>query len=116
MALNFFKHVGDRLANFVDWVKEVLEDEEIRKSIAEDLGLQPGQSLEKPKDQKLSTVDSYRDQANPDKEAFVSLLNDVHALYQNVRTCISGFGPTDVTKLNATVYLLFDILALNYAR
>ena len=39
MASNFLKDAGDRIADFVDWAKEQLADEAIRKSIAEDLGL-----------------------------------------------------------------------------
>lgn len=116
MASNFFKDIGDELANFVDWVKSVLADEAIRKSIADDLGLEPGQSFNKPADQPLSTVDTYRSQANPDKEAFINLLNDARTLYKTVRTAFSGFGPTNVSKLNAVVYLLFEILAQNYVR
>ena len=116
MASNLFKQAGDWLAGFVDYVKKTLADEEIRKSIAEDLGLKPGESLQKPANQQLTAVDTYRSKANPDKEAFIILLNDVRALYQNVRNAVSGFGTTDTTRLNAIVYLLFDILAANYAR
>lgn len=116
MASNFFKDIGDELANFVDWVKEVLKDEAIRKSIAEDLGFEPGQSIQKPTGQQPSSVDTYRSNANPDKEAFITLLNDVRAFYQNIRTAISGFGSTDVTRINSIVYLMFDMLAMNYAR
>ncbi len=116
MASNLFKSIGDELADFVDWVRDVLEDEAIRKSIAEDLGLEPGQSIQKPPDQQLTSVDTYRSKANPDKEAFVALLNEVRACYENVRTAISGFGTTDVTRINSIVYLMFDMLALNYVR
>jgi hypothetical protein len=116
MASNFFKDIGDELANFVDWVKDALEDEAIRKAIAEDLGLEPGQSIQKPPAQQLNSVDTYRSKANPDKEAFVALLNDVRAFYQNIRNAISGFGNTDTTRINSIVYLIFDMLALNYAR
>lgn len=116
MASNLFKSIGDELADFVDWVRDVMKDEAIRKSIAEDLGLEPGQSIQKPPDQQLSSVDSYRSKANPDKEAFIALLNDVRACYQNVRTAIAGFGSNDVTRINSIVYLMFDMLALNYVR
>jgi hypothetical protein len=116
MASNFFKDIGDELAKFAKWVKDTLADEAMRKSIAEDLGLEPGQSIQKPADQELNSVDTYRSKANPDKEAFVALLNDVRALYQNVRTAISGFGSSDVTRVNSIVYLVFDMLAANYAR
>jgi hypothetical protein len=116
MASNFLKGFGDHVADFVKFVKQSLEDEAIRKSIAEDLGLEPGQSIEKPKDQKLDSVDSYRSKADPDKEAFINLLNDARSLYENVRTCISGFGPTEVTRLNAVLYFIFDTMAENYVR
>lgn len=116
MASNIFKDIGDELADFVQWVKDTLADEAIRKSIAEDLGLEPGQSLKKPPDQPLSSVDTYRSKANPDKEAFIALLNDVRAFYQSIRTAVSGFGSTDVTRINAIVYAVFDMLASNYAR
>ena len=116
MASNFLKDAGDRIADFVDWVKEQLADEAIRKSIAEDLGLAAGESIGKPADQPLSNVDAYRKNANPDKEAFVALLNDVHSLYDTVRVAMSGFGTTNVTRVNSIVAALFDALALNYMR
>jgi hypothetical protein len=116
MGSNFFKDVGDELAGLVAWIKEQMEKEEIRKSIAEDLGLEPGQSLSKPQGQKLDAVDSYRSKANPDKEAFIALMNDALSLYHSVRNCVSGFGPTDTTRINAVVYALFDVMAQNYVR
>jgi hypothetical protein len=116
MASNFFKNMGDKIADFVDWARGVMEDEAIRKSIAEDLGLQAGQSIGKPAAQPLTSVDSYRANANPDQEAFVALLNDARSLYASVRTAVSGFGSTDVTRINSITYLIFDMLALNYVR
>src|SRR5262249_17677044 len=116
MASNIFKDIGGGLADFVKWVKDSLEDEAIRKSIAEDLGLDPGQSIQQPPNIQLSSVDTYRSKANPDKEAFIALLNDVRDLYLNVRTAIAGFGNSDVTRINSVVYLIFDMLALNYVR
>src|SRR6188472_2296382 len=105
MASNFFKDVGDGIADFVDWVKEQLADEAVRKSIAEDLGLAAGESIEKPADQPLSNVNAYRKNANPDKEAFIALLNDVRGLYDAVRVALSGFGTTNVTRVNSVVGL-----------
>ena len=84
--MSLFKSIGDELADFVDWIKEQLEDEPIRRAIAEDLGLQPGESVPKaniPQEQ-LDGIARYRSQANPDKEAFIILLNDVRAVYESV--------------------------------
>ena len=72
--MSVFKTIGDELADFVGWVRDQLEDDLIRRSIAEDLGLQPGESVPKanlPQEQ-LDGITRYRGQANPDKEAFIT--------------------------------------------
>src|SRR5687768_15037493 len=116
--MSFFKKVGDELADFVDWVREQLEDDLIRRSIAEDLGLQPGESVPKanlPADQ-LEGIDRYRGQANPDKETFFILLNDVRAVYESCRSFIKAFGVSNVTVANELLYRMFDIASANYVR
>jgi len=118
VASNIFKSIGDKLADFVDWIKETMEDEAIRKSIAEDMGLQPGESVPKadlPQD-KLDSINSYRSKANPDKEAFIILLNDVRDVYQAARGFISAIGISGVSAINQGTFTLFDLMALNYFR
>jgi hypothetical protein len=118
VAGSTFKEIGDKLSEFVDWVKEQLEDDAIRKSIAEDIGLQPGESVPKaplPQD-KLDSIKSYRSRSNPDKETFIILLNDLRAVYGAVRQFISGCGVSGVTAINEATSLLFDLLAANYFR
>ncbi|HKB38959.1 MAG TPA: DUF6603 domain-containing protein, partial [Gemmataceae bacterium] len=116
--MSVFKTIGDGLADFVDWVREQLEDDLIRRSIAEDLGLQPGESVPKanlPQDS-LDGITRYRGQANPDKETFIILLNDVRAVYEACRSLIKAFGVSNVTAANELLYRMFDILAANYVR
>ena len=116
--MSLFKSIGDELADFVDWIKEQLEDEPIRRAIAEDLGLQPGESVPKaniPQEQ-LDGIARYRSQANPDKEAFIILLNDVRAVYESVRSFISAMGVGGTNVQNEILYHLFDLAALNYVR
>ena len=113
-----FKEIGDKLADFIAWVKEKLADTDVRREIALDLGLQPGESIPDanlPED-KLDSIERYRSQANPDKEAFFILLNDVRAVWEAARAFIRSLGVSEITALNQTVYLLFDTLALNYFR
>lgn len=113
-----FKEIGDKLADFVEWVKGTLEDDDIRRAIAEDLGLQPGESVPKvnlPQD-KVDSITRYRSQANPDQETFIILLQDVRAVYESLRSFISALGVSGVTAQNELLYQLFDLLALNYVR
>lgn len=112
------KSIGDKLSDFTGWVKEQLEDEAIRRSIAEDLGLDVPATVPKadlPAD-KLDSISKYKKQANPDKEAFITLVGDVRAVYEAVRSFIGAFGVTNATVINELTYRLFDLLALNYVR
>jgi hypothetical protein len=34
----------------------------------------------------------------------------------SLRNCVSGFGPTDITRIDAIVYALFDLMTQNYIR
>ena len=113
-----FKEIGDELADFIAWIQEKLADTDVRREIALDLGLQPGESVPDanlPKD-KLDSVERYRSQANPDREAFFILLNDVRAVWEAARAFVRSLGVSEITALNQTVSLLFDTLALNYFR
>jgi Family of unknown function (DUF6603) len=112
------KEIGDKLSEFVDKVKGALQDEAMRQLIAEDLGLPLGGSVPKadlPQD-KLDSIAAYRSKANPDKEAFIQLLNDVRAVYEAVRSFIAALGVSSVTTQNQVLYKLFDLVALNEVR
>lgn len=113
-----FKEIGDELADFIAWMKDKLADTDVRREIALDLGLQPGESVPEANlpPEKLDSIERYRSQANPDKEAFFILLNDVRAIWEAARAFISALGVSEITALNHTVALLFDTLALNYFR
>lgn len=113
-----FKNIGDKLSGFIDWVKEQLEDEAIRRSIADDLGLGSGDALPKPDlpADKLDSISKYRSQANPDKEAFITLLNDVKVVYEAVRAIIRNRHLDNPQLADEIVYRVFDLLAVNYAR
>lgn len=113
-----FKEIGDELAGFIAWVKEKLADSDVRREIAADLGLQPGASVPDanlPQD-KLDSIERYRSQANPDREAFFIMLNDVRAVWEACRAFIRALGVSEITALNETVYRLFEVLSSNYFR
>jgi len=115
---NTLKEIGDKLSEFVDKVKGALQDEAMRQLIAEDLGLPPSGSVPKadlPQD-KLDSITAYRSKANPDKEAFIQLLNDVRAVYEAVRSFIAALGVSSITTQNQLMYRLFDLFALNEVR
>src|SRR3954463_14753777 len=113
--MSVFKAIGDELADFIDWVREHLEDDLVRRSIAEDLGLQPGESVPKANlpQERLDGIARYRSQANPDQEAFFILLSDVRAVYEACRSFISAFGVSNVTIANTLLYRMFDLAAVN---
>jgi hypothetical protein len=115
---NALKEVGDWLSDLVDKVKEALKDEAMRKLIAEDLGLPPDGSVPKPDlpQDKLDSIAAYRSKANPDKEAFIQLLNDVRAVYEATRSFVASLGVSGVTTQNQVLYRLFDLFALNELR
>lgn len=118
MATSALKSIGDALADFVDSVREQLADDLIRRAIAEDLGLQPGAAVP-PAELPQASLDGaarYRSQANPDKEAFVTLLADVRAIYEACRSFIAAFGAGPVSVHNELLYRMFDLLAVNYMR
>lgn len=113
-----FKEIGDELADFIGWFKDHLADTDVRREIAQDLGLEPGESVPDanlPQD-KLDSIERYRSQANPDREAFFILLKDVRAVWEAVGDFVRSLGVGGVTTINQAVNLVFDTLALNYFR
>lgn len=118
MPQNIFKDVGDWLADFIGWVKETLADEMIRREIATDLGLAPGAPVPAVNipPERMTSIERYRSQANPDKEAFFILLSDVRQIYEALSSFVAASGVSGVTAHNEALYRVFDLLALNYVR
>jgi hypothetical protein len=106
------------LADFLEWARDTLLDDQARRAIVGDLG---GNTAAVPPapvfpGDRLDSVKRYRDAADPDLEAFFSAIQDVRALIE----VIGGFAAAVSLGLGATIHetlrAVLDLLATNYAR
>jgi Family of unknown function (DUF6603) len=115
---NIFKDIIGSIADFFDWAREVLDDDAARKALIEDLGLDPARAKAKPDlpQGSFDSIKNYREQGKPDREAFLSALADIRAIYAALRSFIASLGVGGATLHNELTYRLMDLLLLNYVR
>lgn len=106
------------LGDFFGWMKETLADPEARAALAADLGARPGPSQAPVfPESSESGLRAYRDAADPDLEAAIGALRDVHALFEAVRDFVASLDFGDwKPPLEEVFDGALDLLATNYVR
>ncbi len=116
----FLQSAVGKIGDFFSWLKEKMQDEQVRRSTLLDLGLDPDKEvgLQIPEDS-LSNIDQYRKSVNPDDVAFQSAVNDVKTLYTATKEFVKAIldnpteNPQDIHRL---LWQFFEVMGTNYVR
>jgi hypothetical protein len=116
----FLQSVIGKIGEFFLWLKEKMQDEQVRRSTLLDLGLDPDKEVElQIPDESLSNIDQYRKSVNPDDVAFQSAVNDVKTLYRATKEFVKAIldnpteNPQDIHRL---LWQFFEVMGTNYVR
>ena len=117
MAESTLQGLIGEIKEFLQWIKDTLEDDEARKSLLEDVGLEPTDPPPKPNvpQDKLDSIGRYQQTVDADKAALDSTLSDLRAVFDSVRSFISSFSLSPALVGEVTNRFL-NLLALNYIR
>ena len=117
MAESTLQGLIGEIKEFLEWIKDTLEDDEARKSLLEDVGLEPTDPPPKPNvpQDKLDSIGRYQQTVDADKAALDSTLSDLRAVFDSVRSFISSFSLSPALVGEVTNRFL-NLLALNYIR
>ncbi len=117
MAESTLQGLIGEIKEFLEWIKDTLEDDEVRKSLLEDVGLEPTDPPPKPNvpQDKLDSIGRYQQTVDADKAALDSTLSDLRAVFDSVRSFISSFSLSPALVGEVTNRFL-NLLALNYIR
>jgi Family of unknown function (DUF6603) len=117
MAESTLQGLIGEIKEFLEWIKDTLEDDEARKALLEDVGLEPSDPPPKPNvpQDKLDSIGRYQQTVDADKAALDSTLSDLRAVFDSVRSFISSFSLSPALVGEVTNRFL-NLLALNYLR
>jgi hypothetical protein len=116
----FLQSAVGKIGDFFSWLKEKMQDEQVRRSTLLDLGLDPDKEVELqiPEDS-LSNIDQYRKSVDADDMAFQSAVNDVKILYTATKEFVLAIldnpteNPQDIHRL---LWQFFEVMGTNYVR
>ena len=116
----FLQSAIGKIGEFFLWLKEKMEDDQVRRDTLLDLGLNPDKdvSLQIP-DDSINNIDQYRKSVNPDDAAFKSAVNDVKTLYSATKEFIKAVldNPTENPQdINTLLWRFFEVMSTNYVR
>jgi hypothetical protein len=113
---NLLQEVIIRVADHLVWVRKMLGESEIRNAIFADLGVGPGAPLPDLPQDRLDSIERYRQAADPDKQALLTVLDDIFAVFDSILAMGDAIGSgSDETKREIG-YRLLNLLLLNYTR
>ncbi|QGY44857.1 hypothetical protein GM418_14625 [Maribellus comscasis] len=112
----FLQSAVGKIGEFVEWLKEKMEDEQVRRDTLLDLGLDPDTDtkLDIPEDS-VNNINQYQKSINPDDVAFQSAVNDVKIIYSSLKEFIKAVvdDPKDV---DTYIWLFLELNTTNYIR
>ncbi|MBK8816028.1 MAG: hypothetical protein IPN42_11275 [Methylococcaceae bacterium] len=106
------------------WIQKTLGDDATRRAMLLDLGLSPDlPEGTQPKDfqpSSLPGITKYREQSDPDKDAFLEAVKDLKAIYEAVHSFIKPYVDqepnADEQLLEEVTHRFFELISLNYLR
>lgn len=107
------------LGDFLEWVRDTLNDNQARRAIVADLGgdidhVPPAPTYPIAG---LQSVKAYRNAAEPDLEALFSAMTDVRAMYEALRPLAEAIAAREGhMAADESLRALLDLLATNYWR
>ncbi len=112
----FLQSAIGKIGEFFLWLKEKMEDEQVRRDTLLDLGLNPDTDaeLDIPEDS-VNNISEYQKSLNPDDAAFQSAVNDVKIIYSSLKEFIIAVidDPKDV---DTYIWLFLEVNTTNYFR
>jgi Family of unknown function (DUF6603) len=116
----FLQSVIGKIGEFFLWLKEKMQDDQVRRDTLLNLGLDPDKevSLQIP-DGSLNNIDQYRKSVNPDDAAFKSAVNDIKTIYSATKEFIKAIidNPTENPQdIHTLLWRFFEVMGTNYAR
>jgi len=112
----FLQSVVGKIGEFLKWLKEEMEDDQVRRDTLLDLGLNPDKdvSLQIPEGS-VDNIDQYRQSVNPDEVAFQSAVNDIKIIYSSLKEFIIAVidDPKDV---DTYIWLFLEVNTTNFIR
>ncbi len=112
----FLQSAIGKIGEFFQWLKEKMEDDQVRRDTLLNLGLNPDTDakLDIPGDS-ISNISQYQKSVNPDEVAFQSAVNDVKIIYSSLKEFIKAVidDPNDV---DTYIWLFLQVNTTNYVR
>ena len=116
----FLQSAIGEIGDFFLWLKEKLQDDQVRRETLLDLGLDPDKEVKlQIPDESISNIDQYRKSVNADDVAFQSALNDVKILYSATKEFIKALldNPTENPQdIHRILWQFFEVMGTNYVR
>ena len=113
---SFIQSAVGKIGEFFQWLKEKMEDDQVRRDTLVDLGLNPDTDakLDIPEDS-VNNISEYKKSVNPDDVAFQSAVNDIKIIYSSLKEFIIAVidDPTDV---DTYIWLFLEVNTINYIR
>lgn len=113
---SFLQSAVGKIGEFFQWLKEKMEDDQVRRDTLLDLGLDPDTDaeLDIPEDS-VNNIAEYQKSVNPDDVAFQSAVNDVKIIYSSLKEFIKDVidDPKDV---DTYIWLFLEVNTTNYMR
>ncbi len=116
----FLQSAIGKIGEFFLWLKEKMEDDQVRRDTLLNLGLNPDKDvkLQIPEDS-VNNISEYQKSVNPDDLAFKSAVNDVKILYAATKEFIKAIldNPTENPQgVHSLLWRFFEVMSTNYAR
>ena len=116
----FLQSVIGKIGEFFLWLKEKMEDDQVRRDTLLNLGLNPDKDVKlQIPEESVNNIDQYRKSVKPDDVAFQSAVNDVKILYSSTKEFIKVIldNPTENPQdIHTLLWRFFEVMSTNYAR
>lgn len=114
---NIVQRAVHGLIDVLEWIRDTLADETARRAVLADLGLPVTAPPPAPDfAEQLDNLDRYRQQVDPDLEAFLSAWGDLVACLDALDTMLVAAGARRDEDLKELTFQLFSLLATDWMR
>jgi hypothetical protein len=112
----FLQSAIGKIGEFFKWLKEKMEDDQVRRETLLNLGLNPDTDAELDiPDDSLDNISEYQKSVNPGEVAFQSAVNDVKIIYSSLKEFIKSVID-DPTEVDTYIWLFLEVNTTNFIR
>ena len=116
---NLVQRASGVAVEFFEWIRDSLASDRARKAILADLGLQapvgPVPAIDIP-DERLDSIDRYRQQQDVDFQAFLSAWGDIVAILEAIDALVSAGGANTREKIQEATFQLVALTGADFFR